>query len=206
MSLQFVKQGQYSKNIGSRLYLVDESGDSYYMFKLKNKEFTFTVDVSELPCGLNGALYFVEMEADGGSHFPGMLSSSRIAPSTPSVIRPKQTLKWILGPLQHQHTTTTTRNLILISMCSMSCSKPIKILYIKMLQETVQDQHMVQDIVMPSVHMISSGSMERQIVRNGDQVTMMEMLVWDTMAPVALNWISGRLIPLGIIKILYRFS
>ena len=42
------------------------------MFKLKNKEFTFDVDVSELPCGLNGALYFVEMEADGGlSEYPG---------------------------------------------------------------------------------------------------------------------------------------
>ena len=74
MSLQFVKQGQYSKNIGSRLYLVDESGDSYYMFKLKNKEFTFTVDVSELPCGLNGALYFVEMEEDGGTHYSGTKS------------------------------------------------------------------------------------------------------------------------------------
>merc|ERR1719367_2512747 len=36
------------------------------MFKLKNREFSFDVDVSALSCGLNGALYFVEMEADGG--------------------------------------------------------------------------------------------------------------------------------------------
>lgn len=36
------------------------------MFYLKNREFTFDVDVSELPCGLNGALYFVEMHQDGG--------------------------------------------------------------------------------------------------------------------------------------------
>ena len=63
--------GPYSKNIGSRFYLLDEGDNSYYMFKLKNKEFTFTVDVSELPCGLNGALYFVEMEQDGGAHYPG---------------------------------------------------------------------------------------------------------------------------------------
>jgi cellulose 1,4-beta-cellobiosidase len=36
-----------------------------------DKEFTFDVDVSQLPCGLNGALYFVEMVADGGmSQFP----------------------------------------------------------------------------------------------------------------------------------------
>jgi cellulose 1,4-beta-cellobiosidase len=36
------------------------------MFNLVGKEFTFDVDVSKLPCGLNGALYFVEMAADGG--------------------------------------------------------------------------------------------------------------------------------------------
>jgi cellulose 1,4-beta-cellobiosidase len=35
------------------------------MFKLLNKEFTFDVDVSNLPCGLNGALYFVEMNENG---------------------------------------------------------------------------------------------------------------------------------------------
>ena len=33
---------------------------------LKGQEFTFDVDVSNLPCGLNGALYFVAMDADGG--------------------------------------------------------------------------------------------------------------------------------------------
>ena len=36
------------------------------MFYLLNREFTFDVDVSQLDCGLNGALYFVEMDADGG--------------------------------------------------------------------------------------------------------------------------------------------
>jgi cellulose 1,4-beta-cellobiosidase len=43
-----------------------ESDDKYQMFNLIGKEFTFDVDVSKLPCGLNGALYFVEMAADGG--------------------------------------------------------------------------------------------------------------------------------------------
>jgi cellulose 1,4-beta-cellobiosidase len=38
------------------------SDNKYEMFKLKNKEFTIDVDVSSLPCGLNGALYFVEMD------------------------------------------------------------------------------------------------------------------------------------------------
>jgi len=35
------------------------------MFKLRGREFTFDVDVSTLPCGVNGALYFVEMSQTG---------------------------------------------------------------------------------------------------------------------------------------------
>lgn len=45
---------------------MDDSGEKYQIFDLRNKEFTFDFDVSGLPCGLNGALYFVEMPADGG--------------------------------------------------------------------------------------------------------------------------------------------
>merc|ERR1719230_812675 len=42
------------------------------MFNMKNKEFAFDVDVSKLSCGLNGALYFVAMDQDGGmSKYPG---------------------------------------------------------------------------------------------------------------------------------------
>ncbi|CAG8120915.1 unnamed protein product [Penicillium salamii] len=52
-------------NVGSRLFLMEDDS-TYQMFKLLNKEFTFDVDSSELPCGLNGALYFVSMDADGG--------------------------------------------------------------------------------------------------------------------------------------------
>jgi cellulose 1,4-beta-cellobiosidase len=32
---------------------------------LVNKEFTFDVDVSNLPCGINGALYFSQMDESG---------------------------------------------------------------------------------------------------------------------------------------------
>ena len=71
LKLNFVTRGPYSTNIGSRLYLL-ESETEYKLFKLKNKEFTFDVDVSRLPCGLNGALYMVDMDADGGmSKYPG---------------------------------------------------------------------------------------------------------------------------------------
>lgn len=66
VQLDFVTQGPYSKNIGSRIYYMD-TDSSYKLFKLVNKEFTFDTDVSNLDCGLNGALYFVEMPADGDS-------------------------------------------------------------------------------------------------------------------------------------------
>jgi cellulose 1,4-beta-cellobiosidase len=66
LELNFVTQGPYSKNIGSRTYLMDAE-DKYMLFKLKNREFTYTVDDSKLVCGLNGALYFVQMDADGGA-------------------------------------------------------------------------------------------------------------------------------------------
>lgn len=56
---------QYGKNIGSRVYLL-ETDTKYQMFNLLNQEFTFDVDMSQLPCGLNGAVYFVSMDADGG--------------------------------------------------------------------------------------------------------------------------------------------
>ncbi|TGJ88182.1 hypothetical protein E0Z10_g579 [Xylaria hypoxylon] len=65
LKLQFVTKGEYSTNIGSRLYLMN-GADKYQMFKLLGNEFTFDVDVSKLGCGLNGALYFVSMDEDGG--------------------------------------------------------------------------------------------------------------------------------------------
>ncbi|KAF1327778.1 putative glycosyl hydrolase family 7 protein, partial [Globisporangium splendens] len=65
LSLKLVTRGQYGSNIGSRVYLMQDD-TKYKLFKLLNKEFTFDVDVSQLPCGLNGALYFVQMDEDGG--------------------------------------------------------------------------------------------------------------------------------------------
>ncbi|CAE6971914.1 CBH1 [Symbiodinium sp. CCMP2592] len=49
---------------GPRVYMLD-GPDKYKMFRLLNKEFTFDVDLSTLPCGLNAALYFVEMDEFG---------------------------------------------------------------------------------------------------------------------------------------------
>ncbi|KAH9151391.1 hypothetical protein AeRB84_005992, partial [Aphanomyces euteiches] len=48
-----------------RVYLLEDD-NNYKLFKLLNQEFTFDVDASQLPCGLNDALYFVQMDKDGG--------------------------------------------------------------------------------------------------------------------------------------------
>ncbi|KAJ9151040.1 Glucanase [Coniochaeta hoffmannii] len=70
LTLGFVTKGSYATNIGSRLYLM-ASASKYQMFSLLGNEFTFDVDVSKLGCGLNGALYFVSMDEDGGmSKYP----------------------------------------------------------------------------------------------------------------------------------------
>ena len=69
LTLKFVTSSA-QKNVGSRVYLM-ASDTEYELFKVLNQEFTFDVDVSNLPCGLNGALYFSQMDADGGlSKFP----------------------------------------------------------------------------------------------------------------------------------------
>lgn len=66
VTLKFVTPG----NAGSRVYLL-ANNSTYQTFNLNNKEFTFDVDVSNLPCGINGALSFAEMDADGGmSKYP----------------------------------------------------------------------------------------------------------------------------------------
>ena len=62
LTLRYVTNG----NVGSRLFLLDESNTKYKGFNLINKELVFEIDVSKLPCGLNGAIYLVEMPLDGG--------------------------------------------------------------------------------------------------------------------------------------------
>jgi len=96
LSLGFVTHGPYSTNIGSRVYLL-QSSNMYYLFKLKNQEFTFDVDVSNLPCGLNGALYFVPMDADGGmAKYPTNMAGAAYGTGYCDGQCP-QDMKWING-------------------------------------------------------------------------------------------------------------
>ena len=65
VQMDFVTTHQYGTNVGSRLYVM-ANDDEYQLFKLKNREYSFEVDVSHLQCGMNGAMYFSEMAANGG--------------------------------------------------------------------------------------------------------------------------------------------
>jgi cellulose 1,4-beta-cellobiosidase len=85
-------------NVGSRTYLTDPTGNAYQMFKLKNKEFTFDVDVSKLPCGLNGALYFSEVGVVQTNYGHALTSShDRCLPMVELLL---------LGPVTAQATVT----------------------------------------------------------------------------------------------------
>lgn len=54
-------------NSGPRIYLLDSTGESYQLFKLLAKEFTFDVNLPQVGCGMNAALYFSEMNVKGGA-------------------------------------------------------------------------------------------------------------------------------------------
>jgi cellulose 1,4-beta-cellobiosidase len=72
LKLGFVTKVSGATIVGSRTYLMAAgSSTEYQMLQLLGQEFTFDVDESNLPCGLNGPLYFSEMDADGGmSKYP----------------------------------------------------------------------------------------------------------------------------------------
>ncbi|TPX47496.1 hypothetical protein SeLEV6574_g02627 [Synchytrium endobioticum] len=59
-----VKRPDGTSGVGSRLYIMSNDM-TYYQFPLLNQEFTFTIDASAVPCGVNSALYLVSMNADG---------------------------------------------------------------------------------------------------------------------------------------------
>lgn len=61
LRINYITNNLYGQNVGDRLYVVNAQGTGYQPFYLLGSEFRFTVDVSQLGCGINGALYFVAM-------------------------------------------------------------------------------------------------------------------------------------------------
>lgn len=63
----YLKQlGKDGSVVSPRVYLLEKNQQEYEMLKLTGREFTFDVDTSKLPCGMNGALYLSEMDKKGG--------------------------------------------------------------------------------------------------------------------------------------------
>jgi cellulose 1,4-beta-cellobiosidase len=60
-----LKMNTKNGGFGQRVYFMGDE-NTYQVFKLPNQEFTFDIEVGGLPCGTNGALYFSEMDPDGG--------------------------------------------------------------------------------------------------------------------------------------------
>jgi cellulose 1,4-beta-cellobiosidase len=70
VSLQLETLSAAGTNVGSRVF-VKSSDNAYQLFKVKNQQFTFDVDLSNVPCGVKADVYFVAMDADGGlSKYP----------------------------------------------------------------------------------------------------------------------------------------
>ncbi|KAG9008540.1 hypothetical protein FRB90_008814 [Tulasnella sp. 427] len=109
LTLKFVTQNRYGKNVGSRLFLMKDD-NTYEIFKPLNQEFTFDADVSKLSCGLNGAVYFSEMEADGGrARNPTNLAGAKYGTGYCDSQCPRD-LKFISGKANAEGWTSTSAN------------------------------------------------------------------------------------------------
>ncbi|KAK5655078.1 hypothetical protein OQA88_5977 [Cercophora sp. LCS_1] len=62
--------------VSPRVYLVAADGKNYENVTLLGNELTFDVELSKLPCGMNGALYLSDMELDGGRKASGGLNTA----------------------------------------------------------------------------------------------------------------------------------
>lgn len=61
----YIFNGTKYAKASPRLYLLAEDKQNYEMLRLTNQELTYDVDVSQLGCGMNSALYLSEMEESG---------------------------------------------------------------------------------------------------------------------------------------------
>ncbi|PNH48072.1 hypothetical protein VD0004_g393 [Verticillium dahliae] len=96
VTIKLVTENEHGRNVGARLYLTD-GGSKYQLFNLLGNEFTFDVDSSNVDCGLNGALYFISMDADGGQgKFPGNQAGAKYGTGYCDA-QCARDLKWIDG-------------------------------------------------------------------------------------------------------------
>ncbi|KAG9229927.1 exo-cellobiohydrolase [Amylocarpus encephaloides] len=67
LTLKYSNRMDYTYSKSNRLYMMDAENQFFELFELLNKEITFEIDVSKMPCGLSANLNFVSMPPDGGS-------------------------------------------------------------------------------------------------------------------------------------------
>ena len=73
----------------------------YQTFNLLAQEIAFDVDVAQLPCGYSGSLYFVAMDADGGSaKYPANTAGAKYGTGYCDASCPRD-VKWINGKVMH---------------------------------------------------------------------------------------------------------
>jgi len=66
VSLKLVTKIEFGENVGPRVFLLDATKTKYQTFVLQGNEFAFDADLATVECGINSALNFVAMDADGG--------------------------------------------------------------------------------------------------------------------------------------------
>lgn len=65
LRLNYLTTNSAGLNVGSRVYLLDPTGQKYQMFNFVNREFSYVIDVSTVECGINAAGYSIEMPSSG---------------------------------------------------------------------------------------------------------------------------------------------
>jgi len=104
LDMDYVTNHQYGTNVGARTYLM-ESPERYFMARFAGEgsyqEFSFDVDVSKLPCGTNGALYFSEMNPNGDLGVGGNNSGAEYGTGYCDAQCPKD-IKFINGNVNYQ--------------------------------------------------------------------------------------------------------
>lgn len=81
LKIDYVTANVNGQNVGARLCLLEDE-ITYHTFDLLGNEFTFDMNVANLPCGLNGAFNFSRTPADGGiSQFANNKASTKYSVS-----------------------------------------------------------------------------------------------------------------------------
>ena len=75
------QQGPYSVNVGSWSYLMEDDNE-YKLFRMLENGISYDVDMSNMPCGINSAIYFFVTQGPYSVNVGSCSSSWRTTTST----------------------------------------------------------------------------------------------------------------------------